>query len=58
MQVFFKLESFDIKLIFVLACIFSMITLHCSTSLEKFGGFWWEHLKLLVFENSGVENWL
>lgn len=51
MWVFFKLKSFGIKLIFTLSHILSVMILHCSRSLGKFGGFWWQHLKMLVFEN-------
>jgi len=58
MGVFFELKSFDVKLIFVLSHNFSVIILHCSRSLGKLGGFWLECLKVLVFENSGVGNWL
>lgn len=58
MWIFFKLKSFGIKLLFMLSHILPVMILHCSRSLGKFGGFWWQHLKMLVFENCGVGNWL
>lgn len=45
------------KLIFELPCI-SVTGPHCGRSLGKVGSFWWEHLKPLVFEDSGIGNWL